>query len=122
MYTCKDIQKMMPEFEHNRLTLKQEEKFIKHLKECSDCREEFEINYIIKYGLEEDNIKEDTEDEYKKYIDAFDFKGLVDVKIKKSIEKCEKERKILRLDKTRQLLVDVIMIMTLAVGIIILYF
>ena len=54
MADCKKVQKMIGKFDHGQLDIKQEEFFIQHVESCKDCREEFEIYYIVAYGLSED--------------------------------------------------------------------
>ena len=56
MADCKKVQKMIGKFDHGQLDIKQEEFFIQHVESCKDCREEFEIYYIVAYGLSEDEI------------------------------------------------------------------
>ena len=53
MADCKKVQKMIGKFDHGQLDIKQEEFFIQHVESCKDCREEFEIYYIVAYGLSE---------------------------------------------------------------------
>lgn len=57
MADCKKVQKMIGKFDHGQLDIKQEEFFIQHVESCKDCREEFEIYYIVAYGLSEDEIR-----------------------------------------------------------------
>lgn len=56
MDNCKQIQKMIKDYDKGNLSLKQEEQFIQHILNCEDCKEELEIYYIVSYGLDEDNI------------------------------------------------------------------
>ncbi len=89
MADCKEFQKMIVPFEMGELDLDSEERFVEHICQCDDCREEFEIHYIIKYGLGEPDDDLDMPEEYKTLVDAFDFKGLVDLKLDNSVKKTE---------------------------------
>ena len=82
MDNCKEIQNMIDSFEHGNLSLKNEEAFTHHILNCNDCREEMEIYYIILYGLDDDNEKSIENSSYSEYLDAFDFTGLVEQKLK----------------------------------------
>lgn len=90
MDDCKKIQNMIVPFELDKLSLHDEELFIKHLCSCKDCREEFEIHYIVAYGLEDDEKAVKLKPEYRELLDSYDFTGLVDLKIKNSIKKTAK--------------------------------
>lgn len=88
MDNCKEIQSRIESFEHGNLSLKDEEAFTNHILNCADCREEMEIYYIILYGLEDDSEKRTENSRYSAYLDAFDFTGLVEQKLKDSEAKC----------------------------------
>ncbi|MDO5403670.1 MAG: hypothetical protein Q4F11_09560 [Eubacteriales bacterium] len=90
MDDCKKIQSMIVPFELDKLSLHDEEHFIKHLCSCKDCKEEFEIHYIVAYGLEDDEKAVKLKPEYRKLLDVYDFTGLVDLKIKNSLKKIER--------------------------------
>ena len=77
MDNCKQIQKMIKDYDKGNLSLKQEEQFIQHILNCEDCKEELEIYYIVSYGLDEDNISKNTPPAIKACIDSYDFKTLV---------------------------------------------
>lgn len=89
MADCKEFQKMIVPFELGELDIDSEESFTEHICQCEDCREEFEIHYIIEYGLGEPDGNLDMPDEYRKLINQFDFKGLVDLKLDNSAKKTE---------------------------------
>lgn len=90
MANCKKIQKMIAAFDHGQLGIKEEALFLEHLESCQDCREEFEIYYIVAYGLseEEENYTMDKRD--RELLECYDFKGLVEQKLKNSRIKLEK--------------------------------
>lgn len=82
---CKQIQKLIAAFDKNQLSLKEEELFVDHMFECKECQEELEIYYIVEYGLADDHVNLDYgKEEYKKLIESYDFKKLVDKKLKDS--------------------------------------
>lgn len=88
MVDCKEIQKMMVAFHNRELSIEEEELFLTHIEQCSDCREELEIYYIIEYGLEDDAQMPEDEEEIG-YIERFDFKGLVELKITESSKRVD---------------------------------
>ena len=75
--------KMIKDYDEGRLSLKQEEKFINHIIHCNDCKEELEIYYIVSYGLDENYDENKIPDDIKNCIDSYDFKTLVELKLKK---------------------------------------
>ena len=89
MADCKKVQKMIGKFDHGQLDIKQEEFFIQHVESCKDCREEFEIYYIVAYGLSEDENTAVVAKCYQKLVEQYDFKGLVELKLKNSRAKIE---------------------------------
>lgn len=90
MADCKKVQKMIQKFENEQLNEKEEDFFVRHLESCTDCKEEFEIYYIIEYGLEAEENISDVNEEYKELLEHYDFKGLVELKLKNSRLKLEK--------------------------------
>ena len=92
MNGCKDYQKMIKDYDDGRLSLKQEERFIKHIMNCDDCKEELEIYYIVSYGLDENYDAGRIPEDIRNCIDSYDFKTLVDLKLKNSIEQCRQLR------------------------------
>lgn len=94
---CKEFQKMIVPFDAGQLSLKDEEEFVKHIEKCDDCREEFEIHYIIEYALNEEQefkVQEvkHTDKAYIDLLEKFDFKGVVDLKLQNSIVKTSNMR------------------------------
>ena len=84
MNKCKEYQMMIPDFHKETLNYKDELMFLDHVADCEDCREEMEIYYIIEYGLN-DSEEKDVNPKYRKYLNVFDFKGMVEQHIKQSI-------------------------------------
>ena len=119
---CKTIQKMILPFDHERLSTKEEEIFIQHIENCDDCKEELEIHYIVSYGLSDDDENIKVKQEYKPFINSYDFKGFVDKKIKNSKKKIER---IHKMDEFMNLCIfgsDFCIIMILAMYVIIRYY
>ena len=75
---------MIKDFDLGRLSCNDEEEFVNHIENCNDCKEEFEIYYIIEYGLDDMAVDRLIKKEYKELLDKYDFKGLIDKKIKDS--------------------------------------
>lgn len=121
MIDCKQIQKMIVPFAKGELTLKSEEMFVKHLMNCHDCREEFEIYYIVEYGLNEREIK-GLPEKYKRFIKDYDFSGLVEEKLKDSEIKTANIRQAEHFMRMCLLFVNICMVLTFLVLMIILYF
>lgn len=55
---CEEFIKLIPDFIDDSLEECHYDGFIKHAKECLDCRDELEIHYMIRVGLE--RIEEDS--------------------------------------------------------------
>ena len=49
---CADFQKMIPDIINNTVPDEKLDEVIEHIDNCKDCREELEIHYILRYGLE----------------------------------------------------------------------
>ena len=118
MNACKNYQKMIKDYDEGRLSLKQEEKFINHIIHCNDCKEELEIYYIVSYGLDENKIPDDI----KNCIDSYDFKTLVELKLKKSIEQCKMTRQWNHDMKLMHAFINIIMVLMFIVCIIIRFY
>ena len=122
MIDCKKIQKMIVPFSKGELTLKAEEMFVKHLEQCQDCREEFEIYYIVAYGLSEDENTAVVAKCYQKLVEQYDFKGLVELKLKNSRAKLEKLKSWNRFVRLCWYVANLCMLLTLILWIIIRYY
>lgn len=55
---CEEFLMLVPDFIDDSLEEHYYDGFIKHARECSDCRDELEIHYMIQVGLE--RIEEDS--------------------------------------------------------------
>jgi hypothetical protein len=122
MADCKTIQKMIIPFDEGRLSIKEEEMFVNHLENCADCKEEFEIHYIISYGLSDDEDAVSVEPEYKIFLNHYDFKGLVNLKLKNSRIKIKHVRDMNRISLICWLSANICLILTIMVYIIIKYY
>ena len=119
MNACKNYQKMIKDYDEGRLSLKQEEKFINHIIHCNDCKEELEIYYIVSYGLDENYDENKIPDDIKNCIDSYDFKTLVELKLKKIIEQCKMTRQWNHDMKLMHAFINIIMVLMFIVCIII---
>ena len=122
MNACKNYQKMIKDYDEGRLSLKQEEKFINHIIHCNDCKEELEIYYIVSYGLDENYDENKIPDDIKNCIDSYDFKTLVELKLKKSIEQCKMTRQLNHDMKLMHAFINIIMVLMFIVCIIIRFY
>jgi hypothetical protein len=119
---CKQIQKMLVAFDNNELSTKEEELFVSHLEACDDCKEEFEIHYIVAYGLEEDEGVKVLDRQSLDFINRYDFKGLVELRLKNSRQKLERQHAWDRLLSVCLRTADVCLLLAAAVFIIIKFF
>ena len=122
MADCKKVQKMIGKFDHGQLDIKQEEFFIQHVESCKDCREEFEIYYIVAYGLSEDENTVAVAKCYQKLVEQYDFKGLVELKLKNSRAKLEKLKSWNRFVRLCWYAANLCIVLTLILLIIIRYY
>lgn len=122
MNACKNYQKMIKDYDEGRLSLKQEEKFINHIIHCNDCKEELEIYYIVSYGLDENYDENKIPDDIKNCIDSYDFKTLVELKLKKSIEQSKMTRQWNHDMKMMHAFINIIMVLMFIVCIIIRFY
>lgn len=122
MNACKNYQKMIKDYDEGRLSLKQEEKFINHIIHCNDCKEELEIYYIVSYGLDENYDENKIPDDIKNCIDSYDFKTLVELKLKKSIEQCKMTRQWNHDMKMMHAFINIIIVLMFIVCIIIRFY
>ena len=113
MKDCLYYQSLFKAYQNNELSLKDEEDFSWHLKECKGCREELEMEYIIEYGLEDSKIS-GNDIRYSNFIEGYDFIGLVDSKLSDSIDYCEKIRRNNFRENIRLIVTFTIMLFTLA--------
>lgn len=63
---CEEFNKRIPEFINDTLETKYFDGFIHHSKECRECKDELEIHYMIRVGL--DRIEGDSSK-------SFDIRG-----------------------------------------------
>ena len=78
--------------------------------------------YIILYGLEDDSEKRTENSRYSAYLDAFDFTGLVEQKLKDSEAKCLFLRQWTHFTRVRYIFVSTVMVLTALLLIIIKFF
>ena len=76
----------------------------------------------ILYGLEDDNEKRTQNSRYSAYLDAFDFTGLVEQKLKDSEAKCLFLRQWTHFTRVRYIFVSTVMVLTALLLIIIKFF
>lgn len=56
---CKEAEKMVIPYIEGQLRDKELRRFVRHVKECPDCREELETYYIVYKGLKQLDEKEE---------------------------------------------------------------
>ena len=49
---CKEFKGLIQEFLHDELDVNMLSRFLEHIEECSDCRDELRTQYLIYEGLE----------------------------------------------------------------------
>ena len=65
LFTCREITGMIPDYLDGRLAGRQLEHFLDHIRQCPDCYEELETNYMVKKTvryLDEGNASADSFD------------------------------------------------------------
>lgn len=74
---CNEALQMFNGYMDEELNHKELDIFLNHIEECKNCREELEINYILKYGLSDD---------YDDKKGSYDFVKIIDDDLKASGE------------------------------------
>ncbi len=121
MSECRNYQKLINRYAMYRLTGDSLRDFVEHVVDCNDCREELEIYYTIRYGLEEDDSS-NVNDNYKKYIDSCDYNGLVDKRIKDDLIVIRKNERLEKASSRMALLVNALLVFLLFLTLILKYF
>lgn len=86
---CDEFTKMIPKFVEDNLEKEYYNEFISHVKECKECKEDLEINYMIQVGL--NRIENDA-------TKSFDILGEMERQLIRYEEKADKmyKRKMYR--------------------------
>ncbi len=90
LITCREIVGMIPDFLDGKLSGRQQEHFLEHIRNCRSCYEELETNYMVNRTI-------DYLDRNNKAGGSFDFKPMLEKDLKEQEEKILKSRKIRRL-------------------------
>ena len=56
---CDEFEGLISDYLEDNVSYTQLEEILVHLDECEDCRNELELNYIIKYGFSDDYSEND---------------------------------------------------------------
>lgn len=81
---CSDARKKIIPYIKNQLSMNDILNFIRHIEECSDCKDELEIYYILEHGLS------DEEEEV-----SFDFTKSLNEQLEKEKNDIESEQTLL---------------------------
>lgn len=86
---------MLDAFDRGALEPDTMQEFIEHVSGCSDCQEEYEIYFIIKYALSDDDEKMDFDlakesSEVRRLVNSYNFKELVNYRLKEAKLKIDK--------------------------------
>ena len=49
--TCREAEKMIVPYIHDKLTIDELDEFLEHVESCDNCMEELEIHYMVDEGL-----------------------------------------------------------------------
>ena len=79
---CKKVEKLIPKFIKDECTPKEDSMILEHIKECSDCKEELTIEFLLAEGL---NRLESGE--------SFDLKAELEKRLKEKADTKKKHRK-----------------------------
>lgn len=73
---CQEVQNRFIPFIDDQLSIRELEAFLKHMEECDNCREEYDVYYTMIMGmryLESDSVKELQIDSVQKLKSAQDY-------------------------------------------------
>lgn len=101
--TCKEAQGYMKSFFENELDIDLADSFLKHVRECDECREEMQITHVLLTALDELNTDTDSDG---------DYPAILNKKLKITEVRIEKHKKIRMLNR---ILLPVLMILLLIV-------
>ncbi|MGN0408010.1 MAG: anti-sigma factor family protein [Bacteroides sp.] len=92
---CKDFRKMIDAFDRGHLDVEIMRDFVEHVSGCADCQEEYEIYFIMKYALSNDDELIESElaeepPEVQKIVNSYDFKALVTYRLKAAKQRLDK--------------------------------
>ncbi len=84
--TCKEFEKIIPDYMQKKLDFMAEKQFVEHLHACPTCREELNIQFLVEEGLVrlEDGRAFDLQKEIKELLKESDKKIRVHEKAVKS--------------------------------------
>ena len=92
--TCKDFRKMIDAFDKKQLDIDTMSRFVEHVSGCLDCQEEYEIYYIMKYALSDDEIMDielaSQPIPVQRLVNSYDFKALVTYRLREAASKLDK--------------------------------
>lgn len=88
--TCREIVGMIPDFLDGKLTSRQQEHFLEHIRSCRECYEELETHYMVNRTI--DYLDQDS-----RKGGSFDFKPMLEKDLG------EKEAEILKKKQIRDL-------------------
>jgi hypothetical protein len=77
---CNEFIKMIPKFVNDTMEIEYYDEFIGHVKNCKDCKEDLEINYMIQVGL--NRIEDDS-------TKSFDIRGEMERQLIRYEEKAD---------------------------------
>ncbi len=73
---CKTANQLIHPYLQHELNLEQTDEFLKHIRECADCREELEIYFTVQAGISNLNQEEEAQ--------TYDLKGLFEEELKET--------------------------------------
>ncbi len=85
---CREWQRRIPDFLNGNMPVQEQEKFISHVQECTDCYEELEIMYMLAEGLKE--LENGTDN-------SFNFRRMLDKKLKMAQLQCERYQNFMKI-------------------------
>ncbi len=87
LITCREIVGMIPDFLDGKLSGRQQEHFLEHIRNCRNCYEELETNYMVNRTI--NYLDQDS-----RAGGSFDFKPMFEKDLEEQEEKIVKNRKI----------------------------
>lgn len=90
---CKDYEKMIPDFIHEKQDYPKLKKFMEHTEQCEACKEELTIQFLVTVGLQR---MEDGS--------AFDLQKELDMRLEKANERIRFHGKFIKLGTVLELI------------------
>lgn len=96
---CKEFEKLIPDFFERKMDFLTLNQFNQHMKECSECKEELTIRFLVTEGIQ--RLEEG---------DAFDLQKELGQHLEESERKIKKSKRFLRMGEVFELLAILVIV------------